>query len=182
MDTFFNTVIDSVVNSVYKVVTWSCFGLIWLHKVTGGTWRLSLCDTFYILLSSYCHSTAIYGYTPCQVIGHVPYALWTHQIWIDMRRPGRRFHPLIKILTKGDTTSSVTGALAIENNQECDLSNKPGKKLQPLVFIRLILRSELMAPISPCWLVRQKLISWVKKKKIGHWKWFLQMSAPKKFL
>ena len=41
----FDTVTEGVVHSVYKVVTWSCFGVIRQYKMSEGKWRLSLSDT-----------------------------------------------------------------------------------------------------------------------------------------
>ena len=36
---------EDIVHGVYKVVIWSCFGVIQHHKVSGGKWSLSLSDT-----------------------------------------------------------------------------------------------------------------------------------------
>ena len=36
-DDFLATVTESVVHGVYKV-SWSCFGLTWQRKVSGGIW------------------------------------------------------------------------------------------------------------------------------------------------
>ena len=38
---FFPTVTEGVVHGVYKVVTLSCFGVIRLHKVSGGIGRFA---------------------------------------------------------------------------------------------------------------------------------------------
>ena len=74
-------VIGGVVNCLYKVVTWLCFGVTWVrhqHEVSGGKWRLSFgntgiyysCPTAIILLFTVTHhvqSVAVcvipYGYS-----------------------------------------------------------------------------------------------------------------------
>ena len=54
-DEVFDMTTEDVVHGVYKVVTWSCFGIIQQHKVSGGKWRSSLGDTHLY----YSRSTAI---------------------------------------------------------------------------------------------------------------------------
>ena len=51
-------VTEGVVHSVYNVVTWLCFGVIWQHKVNGDNGGCLLVIHVYttlILLPSYCY-------------------------------------------------------------------------------------------------------------------------------
>ena len=66
-------------------------------------WRLFLGDRCLY----YSHATVTGSYTLCLTSGHGSHALWIHQILEDIRRPGRRFHRRVKLLTVGYTTSSV---------------------------------------------------------------------------
>ena len=69
----------------------------------------------FILLSSYCHPTVIYDYTPCPISSHVHHTLWIYQISEDMRCRGRLFCGRVKLLTAGYTTYSVNVVLSFES-------------------------------------------------------------------
>ena len=44
-DEFLATVTEGLVDSVYKVVTWSSFGVMECHKASGGKWTFPHCVT-----------------------------------------------------------------------------------------------------------------------------------------
>ena len=64
---FFDTLTEGMVHGVHKVMTRSCFSVIWQHKVSEGKWGHIY--TTVVL-------TVIYSYTPCPISGHVPHTLW----------------------------------------------------------------------------------------------------------
>ena len=101
-DKFLATVTESVVHSIYKVLTWSSFGVTWQHKGSGGRWTFCHCGTrsHTTLHTTFLRTPTTVNYNACSVnatpnLGNYVAPLeavllpwkkcnhWTYRLWYE---------------------------------------------------------------------------------------------------